>query len=305
MATALHITLLKTVVLKEFPSGSAMEFFNDRLYLIGDDARQIAVLDSAYEPIDYILLFESDERRISKIEKVDLEASAIIQQNGQAHLLAIGSASRSLRERVILLSLPGNAGSTFEIFDTKKFTSRLSAARVPEINIEGAATVGDQLVLSNRGNKNHPDNLLFITSPQYFLEQDTTPLQILKIQMPVQDFPIGISALSYHQPTDTLYFTASVEQTLNAFDDGVIGDSWLGIITQISTRLQELVIEPDGLLNLTKTDIAFNRQKIESICFEYQKGPDIIAHLVSDNDDGESNLFKVQISVVTGEIAAG
>ncbi|MES2776879.1 MAG: hypothetical protein V4722_22065 [Bacteroidota bacterium] len=301
MSAPFHITLQKMVVLKDFPSGSAMEFFDGNIYLMGDDARQVVVLDTAYEPLTYINLFASGEKRIPKIEKADIEASAIIEHNGFAHLLALGSASRALRERAFLLSLPANEASTFEIFDTRVFTQRLSDAGVSEVNIEGATSVGSQLLLSNRGNKNNPDNLLFVTSASYFLEQATTPLQIINIEMPFQDFPIGISALSFHAPTDILFFTASVEETTNAYDDGGIGDSYIGCIHNISRRLLHPTIKPDHLLNLAKADPVFVGQKVESICFENREANSLVAHLVSDNDNGESTLFKIQVAVPPGD----
>ena len=299
----LYISIEKVQLLPHFPSGSAMEFFDGNIYLVGDDARHLLVMDKDYLPLLSISLFEGEEKRIPKKEKADLESSAIIQYKGASHLLISGSASRSHRERIYLFSLPAHKLSTFETFDTDGFTDRLKDMGVTEVNMEGAAAVGTHLLMSNRGNKNNPDNLIFVTSPDFFLHQKTAPVQMVKIDMPHHDFPIGISSLCYNAAYDFLFFTASVELTENAYDDGGIGDSYLGYIKNISALLhpdnfgRTSIIRPDALVNLSETSAVFTGQKIESICFEQMEGEKMIAHLVSDNDTGESTLFKVHISV--------
>jgi hypothetical protein len=35
------ITIEKTVLLKDFPSGSSLEYFENKLYLVGDDAKNL------------------------------------------------------------------------------------------------------------------------------------------------------------------------------------------------------------------------------------------------------------------------
>jgi len=296
MLALLHIAVEKTVVLKDFPSGSAMEFFEGTIYLIGDDARQILMLDKDYNILGGINMFAGDEKRIAKKAKADLESSAIIQYKNSSHLLVMGSASREQREKAFLFALPANNQSSFISFDTSEFTGRLTKMGVAEVNIEGASAVHHQLLMSNRGNKTHPDNLLFVTTTNFFEDQQNSLLRILNVVLPEQDFPIGISALSYVAAADTLFFTASIELTSNAYDDGGIGDSYLGCIRNISTQLHTQNLIPDMLVNLSDIDDVFKGQKIESICFEAAKTDHMIAHLVSDNDNGESTLFKVILS---------
>jgi len=291
----LHISVEKTAILTDFPSGSAMEFYEEHIYLMGDDARHILILDTNYQPVFNITMFEGGEKRIPKKEKSDIEASAIIIHHYQPHLLAIGSASKSQRERTYLFALPAIASSCFEIFDTGHFTDRLKDMAVAEVNIEGAATVGDHLLLSNRGNKTNPDNLLFVTTANFFEQQPTAPIHIIKVVLPQHEYPIGISALNYVAALDVLFFTASVELTANAYDDGGIGDSYLGYISRISTLVNSDTIHPIVLVNLTHADPVFIGQKVESICIEKIENDILTAHLVSDNDNGESTLFKVLI----------
>ncbi len=54
---------------------------------------------------------------------------------------------------------------------------------------------------------------------------------------------------------------------------------------------------PDRLINLTKFLGKESPQKIESIAVEGETKKYIIIHLVADNDDGESILFKMQLKI--------
>jgi hypothetical protein len=56
-------------------------------------------------------------------------------------------------------------------------------------------------------------------------------------------------------------------------------------------------IRLDGLINLTKIDPVFRVQKIEGICSEKRSGRKRIVHLVADNDDGKSRIFKLELSI--------
>ena len=299
MNTTLHISVEKVELLQDFPSGSAMEFFNDQIYLMGDDARHILIMDKAYKPVYNITMFPGTEKRIEKKVKADIEASAIITYKNNSHLLVLGSASKSQRERVFLFALPAHNESEYQTFDTDDFTDRLKDMAVAEVNIEGSAAVGNQLIMSNRGNKTNPDNLLFITDSNFFDHQDNAHIHIIKVQLPQEYFPIGISSLSYIPANDLLFFSASVELTANAYDDGGIGDSYIGYIKNMSAKLQNETITPDALVNLTETDAGFKGQKIESLCFEKVEGKVLTAHLVSDNDLGESTLFKIQMEIAS------
>jgi hypothetical protein len=297
MISLLHISVERVEVLENFPSGSAMEFFNDQIYLMGDDARHILIMDKEYKPVFNITMFPGTEKRIEKKVKADIEASAVITYKNNRHLLILGSASKSQRERAFLFTLPAHNESAYETFDTDDFTDRLKDMAVAEVNIEGAAAVGNQLIMSNRGNKTNPDNLLFVTDSDFFDHQDKAPIHIIKVMLPQHDFPIGISSLSYIPTNDILFFTASIELTVNAYDDGGIGDSYIGYIKNISAKLLHESITPDVLINLPETNAVFKGQKIESLCFEKVEGNLLTAHLVSDNDLGESTLFKVRLQI--------
>src|SRR3569832_2353379 len=60
-----------------YPSASGVEYFNDRYYVIGDDANDLLVLDSNLTPSDSIRLYSFAEKRIPKAIKADLENNTI------------------------------------------------------------------------------------------------------------------------------------------------------------------------------------------------------------------------------------
>lgn len=293
----MKIELINTKRLTDFPSGSSMEFYNNILYLVGDDAEKLLMLDKNYNAINAVTLFDNKEYRIPKKKKADLEASAIIEYKHKKYLLLLGSASKEKREKVLLMALDENDHHDFEIIKTDVFVKKLEAAGVEEVNIEGATGIGDNLILSNRGNKNHPDNLLIKTSACFFEHQDKAALHtsLLDINKSCET-TAGISGLCYSPFNDTLFFTASTELTNNAVDDGEIGDSFLGMVYHISEKLMNEIIDPDMIINLSKTNPAFSGEKIESICIERHDNQGIIFHLVSDNDDGKTGLYKIAVT---------
>ncbi len=290
----MKLKLLDYTSLKNFPSASGIEFFEDKLYLAGDDAKDLLVMNKRWKEKERIVLFSSDEKRISKKQKADLEASAILYIDNTPHLLVLGSGSREPRNKVILLNL-SSKGIT--IFDVGVFYSRLQSCGLADLNIEGATIINNLLVLANRGNKTHPSNHLIVTDPQFWLQQETAPIQLHQLNFEQYEGTIGISGLSYSKHHEQLLFTTSMEDTTNSFEDGAIGKSYLGMVNNIARRLgrpnEHLKI--NELIDLPATDKNFNGYKIESLCIQSEKDHSMKLHLVADNDTGKSQLFKIQL----------
>ncbi|SEW51101.1 DUF6929 family protein [Chitinophaga arvensicola] len=287
------LTLICTLLLPDFPSASAIEYQDGRLYLIGDDATSILVLDTAYQPVKQISIAASAEKRIPKAVKADYEASALIPWYGYTYLMASGSLATEKRRQLLLVPLP--AADSHEILPyPAAFIAQLQQSAIKELNIEGATLIGDHLLLSNRGNNTWPENHFILTKPGFW-EKDF-PLSVVPVTL-VTPTPVfaGISELCYVAGKDLLLCTFSSEATANAYDDGAIGDSYIGWISNISRKLSQNTLAVDGLLNLTATDPAFKGEKIEGICVESIQDNQLTLHLVSDNDAGSSRLFKVNL----------
>lgn len=298
------IELQKSLLLTDFPSGSSLNFYKGRLYLISDDANYILILDSSYRCVGTIPLFNYAEKRIPKNVKADLETSTIITIHDKDYLLVIGSASGKERKGVFIIPLlePGmyKDEPLFQMLKDKTFIKKLRSAGINDVNIEGAAIVGDYIILSSRGNRANPINQLVITAKDFWDRQEETNVAVSQLTLPFgKNEPLAISELCFVESKNLLLFTVSSEFTGNAFDDGAIGDSYVGWVNNISQNMHLHVISADGMMSLPLADKEFSKEKIEGICVESIKGNEFIIHLLSDNDNGKSKLFKVTMTLNT------
>ena len=286
---AQKIKLLKKTHLTNYPSASALEFYKDKLYVIGDDAPSILILNNEHQILDSILLFRSEEKRIAPAIKVDLESSTIISIDNKVYLVGFSSFSTGLRNKIIFVDLSDKK------YSFKTVEANLKKISVEELNIEGATSYNEQLLLSNRANLTHKYNSLILTSisPEKGIMQENN--KVITLHLPKTKSIIGISGITYLKEKDLLLFTASTEDTRNAYTDGKIGGSYLGYIKNISKKLDHQSVKIDKLISISKYLKEKAAQKIESVTVEKIEGNKIIIHLAADNDNGESSLFKLAL----------
>jgi hypothetical protein len=286
-------------VINDFQSGSSLDFHDGKIYAIGDDARHIVVLDTEFNEVDRIGLFDGQDKRIAKDVKADLETSTIIDIDGMPHILILGSGAKDNRCVGYLLSIDME-GIITDNFKYNTFVRRLkNEGGLPEVNIEGSAIVGDKFLLVSRGNRTNPDNFLITTDNFFWEKQDIASIFLTRFQLPDKD--AGISEICYDKQTDILYFIATVEDTTNTIDDGKIGDSYIGCIRDFFSKMTSDTIQADEFINLTKISIEFIGHKIEGICIEEKTDGYHIINLVSDNDNDESRIFKIKVRIGVGE----
>jgi hypothetical protein len=285
---AQKIKLLKKTHLANYPSASSLEFYGDKLYVIGDDAPSVWILDNQHQIIDSILLFPSKEKRIDPAIKADLESSTIFTQNNKIYLVSLSSFSTDTRNKIIFFDLSGK-----EI--TTKIVEVNPKINVEELNIEGAASYNNQVILSNRANATHKNNSLIITSLNLETGINEINNKLITLRLPKTKMVVGISGLTYIKNKDLLVFSASTEDTPNAYTDGKIGGSYIGYIKNISGKLDDSSVKIDKLIPISKYLKEKVAQKIESITVEKIAGKRAVVHLAADNDNGESTLFKLSI----------
>ncbi|SEL31322.1 hypothetical protein SAMN04488505_10212 [Chitinophaga rupis] len=288
-----NITLLKSLLLNDYPSGSAINYYDGHLYVIGDDANKLLILDSNYNEVNTVPFFHYEEKRIPKAKKTDLETAVILDVDGQKHLLALGSAATKERKMGVLLRLPFTENKPSYI-SYASFIKRLQ--QIPGINIEGAALAGSHFILSNRGNESNPVNHLIITTPDFLERQEDAAIRISKLVVPFS-LPgfAGVSELCYIEQEDVLLIILSSEATGNTYDDGAIGDSYFGWVQQISQKLDGRDVLLDGIVNLSEADPAFKGEKVEGVCLSAVTDKEWHLHLVADNDQGASTLFNIKV----------
>ena len=291
-----HKEVISSVYVKtlEYPSASAVEYHDGKLYIMGDDAPNMIVLDTNYNIVDSANIILHSGGRIPKDTKPDLEGSAFYPINNDPVIFLFGSGS---------LDPYRNSGWNYNLKTKTKeniylqpLYSKIKQAGIEQINIEGAAFVAGKLLLVNRGNKGYPYNQL-IGIDESFLKNDSN-YKIAIIPFEIQkDTALfkGISGMTYAKQTDRLIMTVSTEDTRNAYDDGAIGKSYIWIIDNISGKLSSTTINPDRVIDLEETDSRFKSQKIESATVIEETKDFIRLVLVADNDDGSSTIFKMTI----------
>jgi hypothetical protein len=268
----------------DYPSGSTITLYNDEFYIMGDDANSLFILDDDFKLKHQIRFFNSPALRINKPEKADIESSGWI----GSKLWLFGSGSLSPQRDSAFCFNP--ATKIIEHVNLEPFYTSLRNSGVAELNIEACAIMDNHILFGNRNNLSSKQNYLIRARIEGF------PSKVHKLIALNLPDAAGISGMSYLKDLDALLLTASKETTTNAYDDGEIGESYLGIIRQASKKLADsAAIRPDEWIALSSIDKAFERQKIESVCATGDSEVKEVI-LVSDNDDGTTKLFRLKIT---------
>ena len=281
---------LQIIKLNNYPSASSIEYNDGKLFLMGDDATKLLVLDTNLNIVDSIPLLSYSANRIPKDVKPDLEASALNADN----LFLFGSGSLSpYRNSGWIHNLKTKHNDSINL---EPIFSKAKDLGIEQINIEGACFVAGKLVLVNRGNKGYPHNQLIITDENFWNKDSSFAISIIPFaaQKDINSFK-GISGLCYANESDRLILTVSTEDTKNSYDDGTIGKSYLWIINGISTSLNTKSLGLKRVIDLEYIDSRFKGQKIESAVVIGETKELIHLVMVADNDDGSSTVFKISI----------
>ncbi len=284
----MQLQLLKSKIFDHIPSGSGIEKWQDKIYIIGDDSNFLFELNSEWEVTNKIRLFDrktdSHDRIIKKI-KPDLEAVTLVPPS---HLLAMGSGLLpELRDVGILLNLAAQDELEYLNFNSLYETLRSITAQV---NIEGACNVDDKIILLNRGDKIH-SNQLIITKwnrKQLVVEKQ---LDIHFLELPaIQQTNTGFTGCVHLPENDLMIFCASAEDTTNGYDDGSVKGSLLGIMENFSHQIAHHQVK---ISDIVIPDF-FAGKKIESVCIdEFISATEVTVLVVADPDNGTTELMQL------------
>jgi hypothetical protein len=262
---------------------------------MGDDATHLLVLDSNLNTTDSVRIFPSNEKRIPKDIKADLEDMTLVEWKNNTRLLMTGSGSLdSFRNKAVLYD-PSTRDHTVISMDT--FYRRLKYRGLEQLNLEGICVVPGNIILSNRGHKGSPKNHLIFTSTDFWARQTEAPLSIVKVGINQDSTRFqGVSGLAYARRCDKLILSVSTEDTRSVHEDGMIGKSYLWIIDNIASKKRWNSINPGRIIDLDNIDPRFKGHKIESVCVVSETKHFIQLALVADDDDGSSMLFRLDVS---------
>lgn len=289
-----NVVLTTSRHLPDYPSASGVAFLNHKIYVIGDDAQYVLILDSNLNSLDSITLTHYSGKKIPKNIKPDIESIAIVRDSGTQKLLMLGSGSLEPYRSIAWLIDPVTKKTDSIRLDM--FYGRLKGEGLMELNIEGACSIPGAVVLSNRGHKGYPSNHLILTSHKWWQNQMQAPIRLIRMGTNTDSSTFsGISGLAYAPKSDRLILTVSTEDTKSVYEDGAIGKSYLWIITNISSKRNWQAINPERIIDLDAVDPAFKGQKIESVTVVRETKKFLHLVLAADNDNGSSTLFTLLV----------
>lgn len=283
----MEIHFKKSIVLKDIPSGSAIEYINGHLFICGDDSSFLYKVDANGTLLQKIKIYDwEEEGRIPKPLKPDFEAMANIGDE----ILLFGSGSLAPRNILVKVNIKTEIIKSFSL---EKFYEELkheACLKSADFNIEGAAVFQDQLLLLNRG-----DNSIFTIALKEFYAciekgKELSNVSISKYILPTVDgYVAGFSGAAVID--DKLIFSASVEKTSDWINDGEILGSFIGLIhlCENSNEVTDCV----RVMELEK----FYLSKIEGLCITRERERIIDLKAICDNDNGESTLLEIEIRI--------
>ena len=248
---------LELIAELDISAASGLVALGRELCVVADDELFLARYDLAGRPLGKIPLFEgalTEEHAARKRAKPDLEALCGLPDG---RLLALGSGSTPARERGAVIDV-ANAYRV-ELCSLAALYAELRA-RMPELNIEGAAVFGDAFFLAQRGNGAGSAALIELDLErcmQALARERALPIAALRaihaVALPPLDgVPLTLTDLAPHPRG--LLFTAAAEASANSYDDGPCAGSAIGIVSPAAELLAfELVTPRVKLEGITST----------------------------------------------------
>jgi hypothetical protein len=287
----MKLKLLDYKDLPDLPIGSNLEFFNDTIYLIDDDASDLVVLNKKWQKQAVHHLLVSDDGKILPKSKSDFEATTIVVVNSIPRLLVLGFDIKDNQHKAILVNLDD---LTKEEFDISEFYNRLKET-VGVINIESAAIVLGKLVLCNRDHKAAPENHIIITDIDFWKNQATAEITTISFDLPqTPKQVVGLSGLTYSYQNDWLIATLLTENGSPA-NNNATGDSYLAIIENASRKVVRKKMKVNTLFHLSELNEAFAGHNIQSVCIRTEKNMRLKLFLLADNRAGKNGVFVVRV----------
>ena len=282
--------------LDHYPSASGIEYFDNSFYIIGDDAKNILVLDNDLNIKDSIPLYDFPGYRFAKDIKPDLESITLLHSGSTYYLLILGSGSVApYRNKGWLINLTSKQKDSISL---DSLYSRFHLInKLKEINLEGICSLPTGLVIANRGHLGYRENHLIFIDSSYYFNLNNATASATNLIMPDTDTSSfsGVSGLAYSAKSDKLFLTVSTEMTASSYEDGAIGKSYLWIINNVSEKQLANGLKADKIIDLELTDSLFKGQKIESVCLITEQKDKVQLAMVADNDKGSSTVFKLTV----------
>ncbi|WP_205509772.1 DUF6929 family protein [Longitalea arenae] len=284
----MKLKLLDYREIQDLPNGSNVEYFNDILYLVNDDASEMIAIKKWQTQAKHQLLTYNDPK-ILPGSKSDFEATTIIEVNSIPRLLVLGFDIKDNHHKAILVNLDDY---TKEEYDISVFYKRLKET-VGIINIESAAIVLGKLVLCNRDHKTSPENHIIVTDAEFWKNQEKAEISTISFDLPqTPNQVVGLSGLSYSYKNDWLVVTLLSESTDK--EHQTTGDSYLAVIENASRKVVRKKMKVNALFHLNETNDGFSGYNMQSVCIRSEKSRRVKLYLLADKR-GSNGIFVVRV----------
>ena len=285
--------IVERSILKEIPSASGLERWNDRYFIIGDNSPWLFETEITGTTLVKHRIGSLEEPDvIPKEQKHDFEAMCMMQWKEEQVLFLFGSGSKwPYRNKGIAFSVTRQ--KLIETYDLTSFYEGISEkAKInqDEFNLEAATTLNGKLYLFNRG-----ENKVIVFKEDDFVHYLSHPSDLPKMKVYSLDLPnidgivSGFSGATSDEKNGKILFTASVENTSDWVQDGEVLGSFVGIfdpdkLHQHYTPHTSLIEDENGPLRI----------KVESITLDDTASNEYHCALITDSDGGISELLKIQ-----------
>jgi len=275
---------------------------NNKIVLVGDDIPWLVEIND-----DFTIAKKTQLSGIDSIVngrtpyqlKADYECMETFSYDGAYGALILSSGSKvDLRDTAVLITFRDTISIVKKnmrpLFEKIKLQAEL---KEEEINIEGIAITERKIYLLHRGNIS--GNFIAEFDKTMFLEYIQTG-QYLPSGISIYPFSLpelngvqsGFSGACYYADEQYILFTASMEDTESVTADGEVSGSYIGFIplnTLEEGIYHSALLEKDGEI-LAK--------KLEGIAVKNADGNKMEILSICDNDDGTSDLFLINMSII-------
>lgn len=288
------------------PSASASVFYNDKLYVVGDDSPALYVLDKSFsirQQTDIQNAKPEKNGRIKWDKKADLEGAELFFINHEPTLVMVGSGTHNdTREKALLHGLKDGSISWKNIRPLYRSLRKFANLKKDQfINIEGLASNHDKVFMLSRGS--HGPNLVFTFDKNDFLNYITgeveqiTKVIVQKVALTrIEGVEATLSGATWHEASQRLVITTSVDDD----DKGILG-SFVSYIHAAELPKNAQAKAADIDLTQRAFRIYNNNQpltsKVESVVVTHTEGEKISGVLTADNDDGTSQFMRFSLTL--------
>lgn len=193
-----------------------------RLYVAADDAFALAMFEATGAAPGRLLRLTDGELPHEPVErkasKPDLEAVASLPTGG---LVVLGSGSSSKRHRGFVVTLDGEDAQELDLRPLHQAIARELGG---DVNLEGAEWHAGALVLAHRGAGGAPSALIRVGWP----ELDVQGVELVPAGI-IGGVASGLTDLA-RLPDGRLLASWAAEATDNAYDDGAVAGSAIGVL---------------------------------------------------------------------------